>query len=79
MSSVLEVSSVFEGLTGQYLVIAKLLYGCGLRISEVLRLRVKDLDFAYGLGHQDVATTMIYTHVVQCEEIVSPLDRLMAA
>ena len=44
-----EVSSVFEGLTGQYLVIAKLLYGCGLRISEALRLRVKDLDFANGL------------------------------
>ena len=44
-----EVSSVFEGLKGQYLVIAKLLYGCGLRISEVLRLRVKDLDFANGL------------------------------
>ena len=211
-----EVSSVFDGLRGQHLVIAKLLYGCGLRISEVLRLRVKDLDFANGLiqihqskgdrsrfvpmpkdlvetleryvksravlhehdladgtasvwlpyalsikhpnahrelrwqflfasarvsrdprtgrlhrhhlnfdtfprhlrkaveaagilkhvtchtfrhcfathllragtdirtiqellGHQDVATTMIYTHVVQCEDVVSPLDRLMAA
>ena len=25
--------------------IAQLLYGCGMRISEALRLRVKDLDF----------------------------------
>jgi integrase len=24
---------------------AKLLYGCGLRLSEYLRLRVKDIDF----------------------------------
>ncbi|MCR9209725.1 MAG: integron integrase [bacterium] len=41
-----EVGQVFEGLDGVYLVIAKLLYGCGLRISEAHRLRVKDIDFA---------------------------------
>ncbi|TWU10272.1 integron integrase [Allorhodopirellula heiligendammensis] len=41
-----EVSSVFAGLRGVYLVIAHLLYGCGMRISEAMRLRVKDIDFA---------------------------------
>jgi integron integrase len=41
-----EVGQVFEGLSGVYLVIAKLLYGCGMRISEAHRLRVKDIDFA---------------------------------
>ena len=41
-----EVGQVFEGLSGVYLVIAKLLYGCGMRISGAHRLRVKDIDFA---------------------------------
>ncbi|WP_442511358.1 integron integrase [Novipirellula sp. SH528] len=40
-----EVSKVFEGLSGVHLVIAQILYGCGMRISEAIRLRVKDLDF----------------------------------
>ncbi|MDQ8201310.1 integron integrase [Pelagicoccus enzymogenes] len=29
--------------------LVKLMYGSGLRVSEALRLRVKDLDFAYGV------------------------------
>ncbi|WP_417747326.1 integron integrase [Rosistilla oblonga] len=41
-----EVRRVLNGLKGVHLVIAKLLYGCGMRISEAMRLRVKDLDFA---------------------------------
>jgi integron integrase len=40
-----EVSSVLDQLVGIYRLIAGLLYGCGLRISEALRLRVKDIDF----------------------------------
>ncbi len=40
-----EVSGVLAEMDGLYLVIAQLLYGCGLRISEALRLRVKDFDF----------------------------------
>lgn len=44
-----EVTTVLENLTGVYRLIAQLLYGCGMRISEVLRLRVKDIDFDRGL------------------------------
>jgi integron integrase len=40
-----EVISVLSLLTGVFLLIAQLLYGTGMRISECLRLRVKDLDF----------------------------------
>ena len=40
-----EVSRVLSFFTGVYLIIAQLLYGCGMRISECLRLRVKDIDF----------------------------------
>ncbi|TWU17158.1 Tyrosine recombinase XerC [Novipirellula galeiformis] len=40
-----EVNRVFDALQGIHLVIAQLLYGCGMRISEAIRLRVKDLDF----------------------------------
>ena len=40
-----EVSRVFPVMTGMYLLIAQLLYGCGMRISECLRLRVMDIDF----------------------------------
>lgn len=40
-----EVSEILGHLRGVHAVIAKLLYGCGLRISEALRLRVKDIDF----------------------------------
>src|SRR5690606_471614 len=40
-----EVSRVLDQLSGIYLLIAQLLYGCGMRISECLRLRVKDIRF----------------------------------
>ncbi|TWU46193.1 Tyrosine recombinase XerD [Rubripirellula tenax] len=44
-----EVARVFDGLEGVHLTIAQLLYGCGMRISEAIRLRVKDIDFENGL------------------------------
>jgi site-specific recombinase XerD len=34
-------------MSGNYQLIARLLYGSGLRLVECLRLRVKDVDFAY--------------------------------
>ena len=40
-----EVSRVLNCMFGRYAVIARLLYGAGLRVSEALRLRIKDFDF----------------------------------
>jgi integron integrase len=43
-----EVKRVLAELTGTHSIIARLLYGSGLRLMECLRLRVKDLDLTYG-------------------------------
>jgi integron integrase len=40
-----EVSMVLEHMQGLHLLMAKLLYGSGLRLMECIRLRVRDLDF----------------------------------
>ena len=40
-----EVQRLLASMTGVPLLQSKLLYGCGLRLMECLRLRVKDLDF----------------------------------
>lgn len=42
-----EVQLLLNSLSGKHQLMAKLLYGSGLRASECLRLRVKDLDFAH--------------------------------
>ena len=44
-----EVRRVLAQLDGQYLLIASLLYGSGLRVLEALRLRIKDIDLERGL------------------------------
>ncbi|MEO0986953.1 MAG: phage integrase N-terminal SAM-like domain-containing protein, partial [Cyanobacteria bacterium J06639_14] len=96
-----EVGAVIPKIDGRHQLVVKLLYGSGLRLSEALRLRIKDIDFAQQqliirdgkgrknrvtmlpasiiselqdyfdirtiqelLGHKDVKTTMIYTHVL---------------
>ncbi len=65
-----EVPQVLHGLTGVHLLMAKILYGSGLRIMECVRLRVKDVDFAQrhivvrdGKGGKD-RITMLPTSVM---------------
>ena len=40
-----EAKRVIANMDGVYKIMAQLMYGSGLRIMEVMRLRVKDLDF----------------------------------
>ncbi|MGH9946215.1 MAG: integron integrase [Pyrinomonadaceae bacterium] len=40
-----EAKAVISSMDGTTQLIASLLYGCGLRLTEALRLRVKDVDF----------------------------------
>jgi len=40
-----EVKKILSFLDGPYLLMAQLMYGCGLRLMECLRLRIKDVDF----------------------------------
>jgi integron integrase len=59
-----EVATVLALMEGTPQLVAKLLYGSGLRIMEAVRLRVKDIDFAMqqltvrsGKGDKDRFTT----------------------
>jgi integron integrase len=68
-----EVARVFAGLRGRSRLVVGLLYGSGLRLTEVLELRVKDLDLdrreltvRHGKGGKDRRT-------VVPQELVTPL------
>jgi len=60
-----EVQRIFAHLSGVEKLMASLLYGSGLRLMECVRLRVKDVDFAYaqitvrdGKGARDRVTML---------------------
>ena len=60
-----EVKAVLSRMSGTSALMAKLLYGSGLRVSECVALRVKDLDFAQhqitvhdGKGEKDRLTIL---------------------
>jgi len=55
-----EVKQVLAFLEGTSELVVKLLYGCGLRITEAVRLRIQDIDYGYkqvtvrnGKGNKD--------------------------
>jgi len=70
-----ETRAVLAHLDGQHWLMASLLYGTGLRLMECVRLRVKDVDFAYrqilvrnGKGQKDRVTILP-------QLLVEPLQR----
>jgi integron integrase len=59
-----EIAKILPLIDGQAGLVVRLLYGSGLRITEVVRLRVLDVDFGYkqitvrcGKGNKDRVTT----------------------
>ena len=60
-----ETLKLFAMMHGTHQLMAKLIYGCGLRVMECVRLRVKDIDFAMnqiivrdGKGKKDRITVL---------------------
>jgi integron integrase len=43
-----EVARLLDAMQGQSALMARLLYGSGMRLMECIRLRVLDIDFSYG-------------------------------
>jgi integron integrase len=73
-----EVHALLTQLSGTPHLMASVLYGAGLRLMECVRLRVKDLDFAYhqitvreGKGAQDRVTMLP-------RALAAPLQRHLA-
>ena len=69
-----EIQMVLVQMTGVHQLMAKLLYGSGLRLMECCRLRIKDLDFGYhqitvrdGKGNKDRVTMLP-------DSLLSPLE-----
>jgi integron integrase len=80
-----EVKSVWHGLSGTAWLMASLLYGSGLRLMECLRLRVKDVDFAYnqisvrdGKGDKDRVTVLPLNVKVPLQRHLQNVARLHA-
>jgi integrase len=60
-----ETLKLIRSMHGTHQLMAKLMYGCGLRVIECIRLRVKDVDFAMnqivvrnGKGKKDRITVL---------------------
>jgi integron integrase len=73
-----EVKSLFDRMEGTNGLIARLMYGTGMRVMEAVRVRVKDIDFARhevlvreGKGNKDRVTMLPVT-------LVEPLQRQLA-
>lgn len=47
MLTIEEVKQIILNTNGIYQLMLKLMYGCGLRMSELLNIRIKDIDFGY--------------------------------
>lgn len=69
-----EIDRIFIHVKGRSRLILQLIYGCGLRLSEAVRLRVKDIDFQRGVvvvrqgkGDKDRITLLP-------ESLVEPLE-----
>jgi integron integrase len=78
-----EIHRIFSHLGGTHLLMARLVYGCGLRVQECVSLRVKDIDFEQsaltvrsGKGDKDRITVLpdslkndLQAHLLEVKEI----------
>ncbi len=80
-----EARALLNALDGSMRLIGELLYGCGLRLLECLRLRVKDVDFARlqiivrgGKGDKDRVTMLPVSVAERLREHLEEVRRIHA-
>ncbi|MFO7821821.1 MAG: integron integrase [Lentisphaeria bacterium] len=78
-----EVRRLFECASGKHLLMLQIIYGGGLRLSELTRLRVKDIDFENqllyvrsGKGDKDRTTLLAATVVEPLKEHLAEVREL---
>ena len=78
-----EIALVMERMEGTYSLMARLLYGTGMRLMECCRLRVKDIDFGQreilireGKGAKDRVTMLPETLILPLQEHLPKRRRL---
>lgn len=78
-----EVSKIIGNLTGTKKLIAKLLYGTGLRLNEALSLRILDLDFdrneiivRHGKGDKDRHVMIPRTLICELKSHIENLRKI---
>lgn len=78
-----EAISIIERLPEPVKLIAELMYGAGLRVSEALRLRIKDIDFGQGQiivregkGRRDRVTMLPRSTESRLREHISQAEKL---
>ena len=78
-----EAHAIIEQMEGVTKIIASLLYGSGLRLSEALRLRIKDIDFGYkqlivrdGKGEKDRTTILPQSLVPHLKELIDKRNEI---
>jgi len=74
--SIEEIRKIIENTTNlKHKLIIKLLYGTGLRVSEIVSLKKKDLDFESGLIHVKLAKGKKDRFVKIPESLISDLEK----
>lgn len=78
-----EALGILQCMSGTHQLMAKLLYGSGLRLSECVQLRVKDIDFAQhqivvrdAEGMQDRLTMLLKSLVKPLQEHLQRVKRI---
>ena len=73
-----EIKQLFKYIPSQHLLASQLMYGSGLRLMEVVRLRVQDIDFDYRSIQVWFGKGGKHRRVTLAEEVIPTLKRQIA-
>jgi len=68
-----EITRLFKHITSKHLLLFQLMYGSGLRVMEVVRLRIQDIDFSYHCIQVWNGKGRKHRRVTLAKELIEPL------